>query len=104
MSRNSRIHNALSKKLKLDILTIENESNRHHVPDGSETHFKIVAVSGDFLNLNRIERHRKINALLQEEFNMGLHALSLHLFTPDEWAKKNAIPASPNCRNGKRHG
>jgi BolA protein len=104
MSRNLRIHNALSKKLKLDTLIIENESNRHHVPEGSETHFKIIAVSSEFSDLSRVARHRLINKLLVEEFDTGLHALSLHLYTPTEWVKIQEVPNSPNCRNGRRNG
>ena len=69
----------------------------------SETHFKIVAVSPDFLQMSRVERHRKINTLLAEEFDSGLHALTLHLYTPQEWVEKTKIPDSPNCRNGRRH-
>lgn len=104
MSRKQRMYDALSVKLKLDSLIIEDESNRHHVPEGAETHFKVIAVSSMFENLNRVARHRLLNSLLQDEFDSGLHALSLHLFTPDEWARKTAdVPASPACRDGRRH-
>jgi 23S rRNA-/tRNA-specific pseudouridylate synthase len=89
MSRNLRIHNALSEKLKPEALIVENESNQHNVPEDAETHFKIVTVSRQFTNLSRIERHRLVNAIVAEEFQSGLHALSLHLYTPQEWEKKN---------------
>lgn len=104
MSRNQRIHNALSAKLKPEVLKIKNESNQHHVPEGSETHFKIIAVSTSFISLNRVTRHRLVNSLIAEEFKLGLHALSLHLYTPAEWEQQGAIPDSPRCRNGMRHG
>ncbi len=104
MSRKQRIHDALSMELKPVSLTIENESNRHHVPAGSETHFKVIAVSNQFEHLNRVARHRLVNHLLQDEFSTGLHALSLHLYTPSEWQEKTKdVPNSPACRDGRRH-
>lgn len=38
----------------------------------------------------QIARHRAINALLKEEFNEGLHALSLRTKTPVENDKEKA--------------
>ena len=102
MSRKQRIHDALSVELKPETLLVEDETHRHHVPAGAETHFKVVAVSTQFKNLSRVARHRVINSLLASEFGDGLHALSLHLYTPDEWQKKTlGVPASPACRDGK---
>lgn len=105
MNRKQRIYDALMAKLNPKSLAVEDESSGHNVPKGSETHFKVLAVCDQFENKNRVARHRLINALLATEFETGLHALSLHLFTPDEWQnKQKEIPASPACRNGKRHG
>lgn len=102
MSRLQRLNDALFIELKPDTLTIEDESSRHHVPVGAETHFKVVAVSACFNNLNRIARHRLVNACLNDEFSTGMHALSLHLYTPDEWQQKTqTVPNSPACRDGK---
>lgn len=104
MSRKQRIYEILMAELNPNALTVENESSGHNVPKGSETHFKVLVVSDAFENTNRVARHRLINALLATEFDAGLHALSLHLFTPDEWQNKQRdIPASPACRNGKHH-
>lgn len=101
MSRLQRMNDALSHKLKPDTLTIENESSNHHVPINSETHFKIIAVSTQFNTLSRISRHRLVNSILSNEFATGLHALSLHLYTPGEWLQKtNNIPHSPACHDG----
>ncbi|MGQ3888922.1 BolA family protein [Legionella sp. CNM-1927-20] len=87
------------------LLEIENESHNHHVPPGSETHFKLVVVAHAFENLERIDRHRKVNALLATELKTGLHALSLHLYSPSEWEnKQKQVPSSPACRGGFRHG
>lgn len=103
MSRSQRIHDALTNELKPITLTIEDESSRHHVPTGAESHFKIVAVSSRFNDLNRIARHRLVNACLGAEFTNGLHALSLHLYTPNEWLRRSSdVLMSPACRNGKK--
>ena len=105
MSRKLRIHDALYVELKPDSLLVEDESHRHHVPTGAETHFKVIAVSTIFENLTRVARHRLINTTLATEFIGGLHALSLHLYTPSEWSQKTAgAPPSPTCRSGKQHG
>ncbi|WP_411710903.1 BolA family protein [Legionella septentrionalis] len=104
MSRKQRIHDALVVTLKPVILRVDDESKRHHVPSGAETHFKVVAISPAFNNLPRLARHRLVNSLLSEEFDGGMHALSLFLYTPDEWAEQSNVPASPACRDGMRHG
>jgi BolA protein len=97
------MHDALFALLKPLVLEIENESSAHNVPDGSETHFKILAVSDVFLCLNRIKRHQLIYERLSDELQNGLHALSLHLYTPDEWQKRtNIIPDSPVCHGGSK--
>lgn len=102
MSRKLRIHDALSLELKLDVLIIDDESHGHRVPMGSESHFKVVAVSHCFETLTPVARHRLINKILAPEFNKGLHALSLHLFTPMEWEKRNhSVSKSPDCQRSK---
>ena len=103
MSRSQRIIDVLTNALTLDSLTVLNESNQHHVPVGSETHFKIVAVSKQFNAVSRIERHRLVNTLLKQELATGLHALSLCLYTPEEWIQhKKTAPRSPVCHNKRQ--
>ena len=53
---------------------------------GGDSHFRVTIVSRAFDGLSRIERQRRVNALLAEEFAAGLHALSLVTRTPDEAA------------------
>jgi len=38
--------------------------------------------------------------LLQPELQGPVHALALHLYTPEEW-ESAAVPNSPLCSNGK---
>jgi len=102
MSRKLRLHHALSLEFIPEQLIIEDESYRHQVPRDGETHFKVIAVSTKFEHLRPVARHRLVNTLLAPEFQSGLHALSLHLYTPAEWQTKNAsVPISPPCRHHK---
>lgn len=101
-TRSQRMHETLSQSFQSVVLQIDNQSDQHHVPANSETHFKVLLVSDDFFNQSRINRHRMVNDALKEEFECGLHALSLHLYTPKEWAARNTItPDSPACRGGR---
>ncbi len=105
MNRQERIIALLSEAFHPHVLYVDNESFRHHVPEGSETHFKLVVVSDIFKDLNRVARHRQVNKILAPELAQGLHALSMHLYTPLEWEKEDATaPQSPACRDGYRHG
>ena len=104
MSRKERIEQQLTRELSPLYLSVEDESSNHHVPEGAQTHFKVIAVSSQFSELNRVARHRLVNHLLSEEFNLGLHALSLHLYITEEWTIKNkAVLDSPACKDGYKN-
>ncbi|KTD23595.1 regulator of penicillin binding proteins and beta lactamase transcription (morphogene) [Legionella lansingensis] len=105
MSRQDRIITLINGALDAAHLSVENESSKHHVPLGSETHFKVLVVSDAFKGMTMINRHRKINSLLDDELKTGLHALTLHLYTPEEWQQRNGTTQkSPSCRDGYHHG
>lgn len=53
-----------------------------------ETHFFVEVVSDKFQGLPTIKRHRAVNSMLQDEFDAGLHALSLRLKTPAEVSRE----------------
>src|SRR5215208_838140 len=100
MTRSKRIESKLLEVVP-KYFEIYNESSKHHVAEGSETHFKMIIVSPVFDGLTKIERHRLIHKLLADELQNGLHALTLHLFTEKEWESKSNIDrSSPNCRGG----
>jgi len=103
MSVQQTIDTKLRAGLAPSHLQVINESHMHNVPVGSESHFKVVAVAEAFAGQRLIQRHRRINALLADELAGGVHALSLHTLTPDEWAARSgAVAASPECRGGQR--
>ena len=82
-------------------LRVENESHMHNVPAGSEMHFKVQIVSDTFTDQMLIKRHRAVNKALEEELAGPIHALSMHTFTQDEWAKRNGqVQDSPPCKGG----
>lgn len=100
MSRTDRIHAILTKELQPEVLIIDDESNQHRVPDNAESHFKLTLACTFFDSLSVIQRHRTINHLLEAEFKQGLHALSLHLYTPGEWKQRSELsPHSPPCQH-----
>lgn len=103
MSRKERMAQLLNQELTPVYLNVEDESANHHVPQGAETHFKITAVSSRFIDVSRIARHRLLNHLLNPEFELGLHALSMHLYTPEEWEKNKTVLQSPSCRDGYKN-
>ncbi|WP_114191551.1 transcriptional regulator BolA [Edaphovirga cremea] len=80
-------------------LEVVDESYRHNVPAGSESHFKVVMVSDCFSGQRFLERHRSIYGVLSAELADGVHALALHTYTQKEWAGlQDTVPASPPCR------
>ena len=101
MSRKQRIAEKIQEQLHPLHLDVVDESYMHAVPPGAESHFKILVVSDTFEGVPLVERHRKINALLDEERDQGLHALTMHTWTTEEWhAKGGTTPESPPCQGG----
>lgn len=102
-SREQKIKQTLIGAFKPLHLGLENESSQHAVPPGSETHFKLLMVTSDLEGLSRVQRQQKVMALLQGEFKSGLHALTMRLYTPDEWDKlklEERVFVSPPCMGG----
>lgn len=87
-----------------EYLSVINESHMHSVPENSETHFKVVAVSGDFSGKRAVQRHQAVYALLPDLMRNPIHALALHLYTPEEWAESSEAKESPNCMGGSKAG
>ncbi|WP_111640399.1 BolA family protein [Marinimicrobium alkaliphilum] len=84
-------------------LEVINESYKHSVPPGSESHFKVVLVSPAFAGQRLVQRHQAVYAALREELDGPVHALALHTHTPEEWAHKQGdTPDSPNCLGGSK--
>ena len=102
MSRQARLHSLLQHAFSPDFLDVLNESHNHGGP-ATESHYKITLVSSAFAGLRAVARHQRVYALTQDEMAQGMHALALHLYTPEEWAATGAAPASPACLGGSKH-
>ena len=96
------IENKITAHLQPTHLEIINESHMHSVPKDSETHFKLIIVSDGFDGQSLVQRHRTVYQLLSEELAQGVHALSLHCYTPDQWKQSAEVPDSPHCRGGSK--
>lgn len=98
----TQLQQRLNAGLALSHLEIINESHMH---SGSrmDTHYKLVAVSDDFVGKRLIQRHQAIYALVAELMNNPIHALSMHLYSEAEWTEKQGVvPESPNCMGGSK--
>jgi BolA protein len=108
-TQSTTIQDTISRKLQDALspehLEIINESHMHNVPEGSESHFKVVIVSDAFKDKMLIARHRLVNKILEEELDQNnpgksIHALALHTMTMEEWFEKGNAPDSPQCMGG----
>lgn len=98
------IKDKIEEKLKTHIsslyVEVINESPNHNVPDGAESHFKVIVVSNDFENMRPVQRHQLIYKALNEEMKL-IHAIAIHPFTKIEWDKNNQSSSdSPDCLGG----
>ncbi len=101
MTVQASIEAKLAEQLQPLHLQVENESHRHNVPPGSESHFKVVVVSDGFEGKTLVARHRMINEILADELQNQIHALALHTYTQQDWQDKNGnAPMSPPCLGG----
>ena len=88
----------LAGQFEAEVLQVTNESYMHSVPAGSETHFKVVLVTEQFVGRRQVQRHQAIYAVLAEELAGPIHALALHSFSPDEWDESQGQTTdSPDC-------
>jgi BolA protein len=105
MTRAQRIQERLTSELEPLHLSVLDESSKHSVPAGSESHFNLTVVTAQFDDVMRVQRHRRIHEILKGELDGGLHALTLTLLTPAEFeAKGGATITSPNCLGGSKTG
>lgn len=86
MTRQERMEGTLRRAFSPSHLVIEDESHRHagHAgarPEG-ETHYRIIIHAPAFAGRSRLEVHRLVNQALAEEFENGLHALSIEARAP----------------------
>jgi len=83
MNRKQRIDKILSKKFNSFLLEIIDNSNLHkghnNFTGSDETHIKIILTKKNNISINRLNIHRIINKLLEDEFTSGLHSLEIKI-------------------------
>ena len=115
-TENSIIQN-LQDAFNPTYLEVVNESYKHNVPKGAESHFKVTVVSESFAGKALLARHRMVNTALAAHLNPsasstggsgggggGIHALSIQAKTPAQYAagqeKGDAPHSTPPCLGG----
>jgi acid stress-induced BolA-like protein IbaG/YrbA len=58
---------------------------------GEGDHFEAEVISERFQDCSLVARHQLVYGTLGERMGAEIHALALHTYTPDEWAKKRRI-------------
>lgn len=102
MSVAAQIETKLTAGLNVAELNIENESHMHSGP-ATDSHFKLTVVSDDFAGKRLVARHQMIYGVLSDLLQNPIHALAMHLYTPQEWqAREGYVMASPTCRGGSK--
>jgi BolA protein len=87
-----RIEAKLTAALSPEALAVEDESHLHaghagHRPEG-ETHFRVYVTAAEFTGRSRLDRHRRVNAILAEELAGPVHALAVHATAPGEAGRR----------------
>ena len=83
MSRKKRIKEILEKELKEFKIQVEDKSHAHkghgNFTGIGETHILLILKQIKKKPINRINTHRLINQLIQNEYETGLHSLQIKI-------------------------
>lgn len=58
---------------------------------GEGDHFEAIVVSQQFAGCSMVQQHQLVYATLGDRMGGEIHALALHTYTPDEWARQPRI-------------
>jgi stress-induced morphogen len=88
MSVDDLIREKLTQTFAPVALEVVNDSHRHAGHAGSPgtgtSHFSVKVVSASFAGKSRVERHRMVNAALDDELKGPVHALAITALAPGE--------------------
>ena len=83
MNRTKRIENILKKNFLDYSIQIFDNSHSHkghnNFNGNDETHIKLLLKKNFNFKINRLEIHKKINLLLKDEYENGLHSLQIEI-------------------------
>lgn len=104
MSIAQQIEQLVKAGIHCDEFYLENESHMHG-GSATESHYKVIAVSDDFVGKRAVQRHQSVYKIVAELMNNPIHALALHLFSVEEWeVKADKQLLSPQCLGGSKGG
>ena len=87
-NRLNRIRETLSAFFSPDFLEIVDDSARHAGHAGAnpagESHYSLRISAPRLTEMGRLQAHRAINDALSEEFDSGLHALSIRIVPAED--------------------
>lgn len=82
------IAHKLKEAFAPDLIEVTDESHQHAGHAGAheqgESHFRVKIMAADFAGKSRVERHRMVNAVLEQELKSRVHALALQISAPKE--------------------
>jgi len=85
-----RLERKLRDAFQPESLRIIDQTNEHHGHaawrESGETHFRVEITAASFAGKSRVERQRQIYAVLADDMNNPVHALSLVAKAPGETA------------------
>jgi len=55
---------------------------------GDGQHFAAIIVSAAFAGLSRVQQHQLVYAALGDRMREEIHALSMQMLTPEQWADR----------------
>jgi acid stress-induced BolA-like protein IbaG/YrbA len=67
---------------------------RSGIPDAEVTvkgdgdHFEAIVISRQFEGCSMVKQHQLVYATLGDRIGGEIHALALHTYTPEEWARQ----------------
>ena len=83
MNRKQRVNKILLNNFNDFSIEIKDNSHlhvgHHNFNGNDETHLEILLTRNDSTNINRLQIHRKINDLIKNEFDTGLHAIEIKI-------------------------
>ncbi len=71
--------------LFLEIVDESAHHRSHREGGGEETHFQVTLVASFFIDKNHLQRHRAVQEVLKDLLISSIHALSLKMWTPQEY-------------------
>ena len=90
----------LDQHLAPEYIELVDESFKHNVPRGAQSHWKLLIVARSFEGKPPVQRHRAVYQALAEQLNGPIHALAIDALTPKEWHAKKPPLSSPRCLGG----